>query len=568
MKKTLTCLCIVILLSLGFTAYAATPNAKGKIEAFEDLVLVDKNGIKVYLTGEYEDWNADLYLYAVFINKSNKKVHIGYTGTVNGWFLGNVTIPGEAFNLPPNSKAKGKISFKCEEIEADSCTEIEEMNLVISVTDSSANKKWFSVDTGLIKPDSHSVAAEITQPTMLPLGFTAYAATSNVKGKIEAFEDLVLVDKNGIKVYLTGEYEDWNADLYLYAVFINKSNKKVHIGYTGTVNGWFLGNVTIPGEAFNLPPNSKAKGKISFKCEEIEADSCTEIEEMNLVISVTDSSANKKWFSVDTGLIKPDSHSVAAEITQPTKSIVCDTTDYMKVDGLYADKSFVDDKRKNMTMLYMCYTVSTEGKNLKVSSGNSKIIFEGTNDYSSEHYPRACLYMESYYYSAYLTDVYIGDELKVVETFRVPTAELNKGRVIRFENSRIPDSAAISLESDMIVFCDNPEAIAMAADPNGYARMQKKLADADTQTKARVKKAIDGFVWPFYVNNTSYELEFIGNEYELRTMLGATRGTYTIRNGFIVITNSTTQAVNYIPYSFDVTGIDLDVTVAFDVREN
>ena len=240
----------------------------------------------------------------------------------------------------------------------------------------------------------------------------------------------------------------------------------------------------------------------------------------------------------------------------------------MKVDGLFVDESYVDKDNDSLTMVYLFYTVFTNDENLEVDSVNSELTINGTNTYTSEHYNKSCAYMESYYYSDYLKDVYVGDSVKVVETFKIPKGDLTEGRTIAFSSNNIPGSDKISFLTDDIVVCDSAEKIARIIDPDGYADMKYKLEDADEETKAKVKSAIDGYYWTFYVNNTSYKIEFYSDStYELTTMLGATNGTYTVKNAYIILENSATGAVNNVPYSWGESDIKLDLADAFDVKE-
>lgn len=243
-------------------------------------------------------------------------------------------------------------------------------------------------------------------------------------------------------------------------------------------------------------------------------------------------------------------------------------TDHMKVDGLFVDESYIDEDNENLSMVYLFYTVFTDDENLEVDSVNSELTVNGTNIYTSEHYWKSCMYMENYYYSSYLEDVYIGESLKVAETFKIPKGDLTEGRTITFSSSNIPGSDKISLLTDDIVVCDSAEKIARIIDPDGYADMKYKLADADEETKAKVKSAIDGYYWTFYVNNISYKIEFYSDStYELTTMLGTTNGTYAIKNAYIVLKNSTTGAINNAPYSWGESDIKLELADAFDVKE-
>lgn len=83
-----------------------------------------------------------------------------------------------------------------------------------------------------------------------------------------------------------------------------------------------------------------------------------------------------------------------------------------------------------------------------------------------------------------------------------------------------------------------------------------------------MKKAINGYKWNFFVNNTSYEIEFYSpNKFELRVKsFGVTNGgTYEVLNGYVVCTYDSNGSVVEIPFSWGPNDIDLDVVAAFDV---
>lgn len=255
---------------------------------------------------------------------------------------------------------------------------------------------------------------------------------------------------------------------------------------------------------------------------------------------------------------------------EPTPSVVTQTA-YMNIDGIYVDSGYQEDDGSSLRMVYVFYTATTDSDTLKISSSSMQITINDANTYSAEHYPGACTFMNSYYYQDYLQDVYFGEERKFVETFKIPEGELAPGRTLSFSKSQIPETDKLVMKTDDIITCDSPEEIAQAIDPDGYAEEQWKQTDADAETIARVKEQINGYEWSFYVNNTSYKIEFWDNQFNLSVpSVGVTNiGTYSVKNGYIYCTSDSNGAVVKIPYTFDDSGeIDLDVTYAYDIRAN
>lgn len=244
-------------------------------------------------------------------------------------------------------------------------------------------------------------------------------------------------------------------------------------------------------------------------------------------------------------------------------------TDYMNIDGIYVDNSFVDKDGSPLKMVYLFYTVSTNDQNLQAYSKDMEMTVGGVNTYTSAHYASACTYMDSYYYSDFIEDVYAGSELKVVDTFKVPEADLSAGKSISFSAFRIPDIDQIEMSTDDIVFCDSVEEIAQTADPEGYAAELDKMADADEETVAQVSNAINGYWWSFYAHPFSYRIEFFApNDFTITTSGMSNSGTYSVKKGYVVLEYPSNGETVNVPYSWEEESIDLDLTAAFSVYEN
>lgn len=253
-----------------------------------------------------------------------------------------------------------------------------------------------------------------------------------------------------------------------------------------------------------------------------------------------------------------------ASCTLTVKKEVLETENF-KIEGMYVDNSYVDDDNENssLKMLYVFYTVTATDENLSVDSVNTKLTVNDNNSYTSANYPGVCRYMSNYYYSSYLESVYVGDTLKVVETYEIPVKELEKGNTLTFSIDE-----KLLVPTDLVVFCDSVTDIAKKADNEGYKEEVNKRADADDATKKIVQNNINDYEWTFYVNYTTYKLSFSSpNKFNLSTSLGTSNsGTYSIKNGYIFCTYPDTKYTVEIPYEIVDGEIDLDVTTAFDVN--
>ncbi len=242
----------------------------------------------------------------------------------------------------------------------------------------------------------------------------------------------------------------------------------------------------------------------------------------------------------------------------------------MTVNGICVDDSYVDDDGTSLKLVYLFYTFSADDTNLKIDSKYTTMNI-GENAYESDNFAdvaSASKYTPNYYYGSYIKDVYVGSTIDVIATFYVPEADLAAGKTITFADSQIPGIEGISMKTDEIQHFAGPEEIAQAMDPTGYQEALTAREEADAETIALVSNAINGYYWSFYVNNTSYEIEFWAeNNFEVRTSFGTSNsGTYSVRNGYIFCTYPGNNYTVEIPYEMVDGEVDLDVVAGFDVN--
>lgn len=243
------------------------------------------------------------------------------------------------------------------------------------------------------------------------------------------------------------------------------------------------------------------------------------------------------------------------------------STDYMTIDGIFVDESYEVSSSSNLRLVYVFYTLSTSDQNLRVDSRSAKLTFNGINTYEPILFKSNCAYMHSYYYSNNLKNIYVGESLKVVETFQVPVAELAEGNTITMEKSQVPDTEQIKLTTDEIQFLPSPEAIAEIIDPEGYALEVYNRSYADAETASKVRAAINGKYFRESSGAIIVSAEFSepnGVQTGLADLPGGNTGTYEVLNGYLLCTMDN-GAVLEIPYTWkaytwkDGTSIDLDL---------
>lgn len=241
----------------------------------------------------------------------------------------------------------------------------------------------------------------------------------------------------------------------------------------------------------------------------------------------------------------------------------------MTIDSVWVDDSYQDEDSSSLKMVYLFYTLEASDSNLKIDSKYTQMIING-NMYESDHFAdkaAVCKYTPNYYYGSYIRDVYVGESKKVVATFKIPEGDLEGGKEVKLQDSQIPGIDSITLYTDEFQHATASEEMAAMIDPEGFEAEMHAREEADSDTVKKVKKCLNGYYWTFYVNSTSYKVEFWEkNNFAVTTAFGTNEGTYSVRNGYVFCTYPDTGYTVEIPYSFDEAGnFDLDTIGGFDV---
>lgn len=242
------------------------------------------------------------------------------------------------------------------------------------------------------------------------------------------------------------------------------------------------------------------------------------------------------------------------------------STETVTVDAVCVDDSYRDDDESPLRMVYVFMTLTPADENMKTSSNSLSMTIGESNTYSSEHYPSANKYADSYYYSSYLEDIYVGTEFKLVSTLLVPEGDLTAGKDVTLSSSSIADVEGICFTTDDIQHFNGDEEVTKAIDPDGYAAAMAAREPADEETAAFVKNYITQYTFNLYMNSISYALSFRDNSFILKTSFGTNGGAYVIQKGYIVCTYDSNGYSVEIPYTIEGDKVDLDTTSAFDVR--
>lgn len=247
--------------------------------------------------------------------------------------------------------------------------------------------------------------------------------------------------------------------------------------------------------------------------------------------------------------------------------------DQLTIDAIAVDDSYVDDENDALTMVYLFYTVHAEDSNLDgICSMTPDMTINGENQYMSEIYydkSLATTLCSSYYYDNVIEEIYIGDNKKMMSTFKTPKNDLEKGRKITLDGTAF---GGIKFNTDLIKHYGSKEDLAQAVDPEGYQAEQENSQPADAETVEMVKANINDYCWTIGGPNASYTVEFMAeNSFFIEGRFGdseiSNAGTYEVLKGYIALYyEGDTEPRIRIPYWFDENGeIQLDTDAAFIV---
>jgi len=142
-KRLLSILVTIILLVASCTAQAETFDFSGMsidelhtlqnairnellrrdLVAGDEILLFEKEGISLYLTGDHSDGMGGLRLSTKTINDTDKEINIYCELSVNGWDVGNVW----SLEANPRKKSKGYIDISIKGADISTYEEVEEI---------------------------------------------------------------------------------------------------------------------------------------------------------------------------------------------------------------------------------------------------------------------------------------------------------------------------------------------------------------------------------------------------------------------------------------------------------
>ena len=355
-----------------------------------------------------------------------------------------------------------------------------------------------------------------------------------------------------------------------YRVLIeNKSNQYIRLDIRNSSADGVMTDFNFKGGNSSVAPGKKLETEICIENKDLKEKISKPVKNVEGSFTIaTNTDGGLHWSGLRDAypFVIPDNETgtEAGEISAVgTDSSDVTQTDYVKVEGIYADNSW--DSDIPMKLVYVFADMFTNDENLEVSSEGSELTINGVNSYSADVYLNRAKTADNYYYDNLSTPLYLGDSKKVLLTFLIPATELEANRTITMNLYGIPDTDKIKMNTNDIIFCDSEDEIVQKADPEGYARVQ--LADAETTEK--VKQALNGnrFV-AREVGGRAVEIYAFKSPDKFESIMedgtALFTGNYTIENGYIVckieehFVRSGVGRTARIPWKWGDNGIELD----------
>lgn len=126
-----------------------TPIAEGTLPIADGTVLINQNGILVTLTGKVETMGSIMKLEVIIENKGTEPIYVNVTGSsINGWEVFGAGVA----DIGAGKKKKGDLMFTLEDADISSPTEIEELELTLSVANADTWSTMFTTEAMVLVP--------------------------------------------------------------------------------------------------------------------------------------------------------------------------------------------------------------------------------------------------------------------------------------------------------------------------------------------------------------------------------------------------------------------------------
>jgi len=125
------------------------PVAEGALRIAEGTVLIDRDGILVTLTGKIETMGTLMELEVIVENNSAEPIYVNVSGSsINGWEVFGAGLA----DIGSGKKKKGDLMFTLDDANINSPSEIEELELTLSVANADTWSTIFTTDAMTLVP--------------------------------------------------------------------------------------------------------------------------------------------------------------------------------------------------------------------------------------------------------------------------------------------------------------------------------------------------------------------------------------------------------------------------------
>ena len=125
------------------------PVAEGTLPIAEGTVLIDQDGILVTLTGNVETMGSLMQMEVIIENNGTEPIYVNVSSSsINGWEVFGAGVA----DIGAGKKKKGSLMFTLEDAGISSPSEIEELELTLSVANADTWKTAFTTQAIILVP--------------------------------------------------------------------------------------------------------------------------------------------------------------------------------------------------------------------------------------------------------------------------------------------------------------------------------------------------------------------------------------------------------------------------------
>ena len=126
-----------------------TPAVEGALHIAEGTVLINQDNILVTLTGNVETMGSLMQLEVIIENNGTEPIYVNVTGSsINGWEVFGAGVA----DIGAGKKKKGDLMFTLEDADISSPSEVEELELTLSVANADTWNTMFTTEAMTLVP--------------------------------------------------------------------------------------------------------------------------------------------------------------------------------------------------------------------------------------------------------------------------------------------------------------------------------------------------------------------------------------------------------------------------------